>query len=45
MDEIMMENRGKASVWGVAVAAIALFVLVVLVIGMFGSPEVTAVAG
>lgn len=44
MDEIMMQNRSRASVWGVALAAIALFVAVVLVVGIFGSAEVTAVA-
>lgn len=44
MDDIVKENRAQGSVWGVAIVAVALFVAAVLVVGMFGSPEVAAVA-
>lgn len=40
----MIESRAKAPVWGVALAAIALFVVVALVAGMFGPAEVATVA-
>lgn len=45
MDEIVRGNRTQGSVWGVAAIAVAVFVAVVLVIGMFGSPEIAAVTG
>jgi hypothetical protein len=36
MDEIVRGNRTRGSVWGVAAIAVAVFIAVVLVIGMFG---------
>ena len=44
MDEIVRGNRTHGSVWSVALIAVAVFIAVVLVIGMFGSPEIAAVA-
>ena len=43
MDEIITGNRGKASVWSVAFVAVALFVIVVLVAGMFGGPDMATI--
>jgi len=43
MDEIVRGNRPNVSVWGVAAIAVALFVAVVLIAGMFGSADIAAV--
>lgn len=43
MDDIIKENRAKASVWGVALVVIALFVGAAMVAGMFSSAEVANV--
>ena len=45
MDEIVRGNRTQGSVWSVALIAVAVFIAVVLVIGMFGSTEIAVVAG
>ena len=44
MDEIVRGNRAGGSVWGVALVTVAVFVAVVLVIGMFGSTDIATVS-
>ncbi|MEZ5791562.1 MAG: hypothetical protein R3D34_12510 [Nitratireductor sp.] len=44
MDELIMENRTKGSVWGVAAVAVAIFVVAVILVGIFGNPEIATVA-
>lgn len=44
MDELQAEGRANGSVWGVAMFAVALFVVLALFAGLFGSPEVAAIA-
>jgi len=43
MDEIITGNRGRSSVWSVAFVAVALFVIIVLVAGMFGGADVATI--
>ncbi|MEZ5872309.1 MAG: hypothetical protein R3D32_10735 [Nitratireductor sp.] len=44
MDELIMENRTKGSVWGVAAVAVAIFVVAVILVGIFGNADVATVA-
>ena len=39
-----MENRTRGSVWGVAAVAVAVFVVAVILVGIFGSAEIATVA-
>ncbi|MFZ1812974.1 MAG: hypothetical protein WBO55_00695 [Rhizobiaceae bacterium] len=44
MDDLIMENRAKGSVWSVAVIAIAVFLAVVVVADVFNGAQVAEVA-
>ncbi|MEC9344017.1 MAG: hypothetical protein VYD64_09245 [Pseudomonadota bacterium] len=44
MDEIVRGTRTSGSVWGVAAVAVAVFVAIVVIAGMFGSPEIATIA-
>jgi hypothetical protein len=43
MDELNAQNRSAGSVWSVATLAIALFVILVLFAGLFGSAETATI--
>lgn len=44
MDELQVERQPQRSVWNTAVIAVAVFMAIVFFAGLFGSPDVIAVA-
>jgi hypothetical protein len=44
MDDLQVQRQPQRAVWNTAVIAVAVFMVIVFFAGLFGSPEVIAVA-
>ena len=44
MDGMEFEDRRQSSVWGIAAVAVGVFVMIIVVAGLFGSAEMASVS-